>query len=244
MPDDTNSSDAWQSQSTRTGRHGSATTAASKDERGLPLSEANLLALDARGIDVELMQRLGVRASEMLAGNAIAIPYLENGHIVGRKHRTIAGEKRFIQDTGSKQNLLQHRCPRRRNPRARPARHHRRRVRLLGRPASRTSALAVRARRRTEPTDRKPGRQEIRLHRRRRREARGHQADHPGDRRRRPRPGPSLRSCAPPRPSPLLLRHLSGGAERQALQGPERGGDQLRARCRGRPARPRQADED
>lgn len=60
--------------------------------------------IERRALDVEpLVQQLGVTASEMLVGDGIAIPYLDDGRQVGRKHRTLTEPKRFLQDKGSAQ---------------------------------------------------------------------------------------------------------------------------------------------
>lgn len=57
--------------------------------------------LTARGLDVELLLRLGVTSSEKLRGECIAIPYWRNGQVVNRKYRTIAGDKAMAQDAGA-----------------------------------------------------------------------------------------------------------------------------------------------
>jgi twinkle protein len=68
-----------------------------------PLTEAHIAGLEARGIDPEMAVRVGVEASEVLGGDAIAIPYFDDGKIVGRKHRSLSGDKRFTQDKGTPQ---------------------------------------------------------------------------------------------------------------------------------------------
>lgn len=93
------------SQSTATGRSGNAGTVPSKGERhGPPITTRLLALIEARGLDSEaLVEKYGVTASEMLGGEAIAIPYLDDGRQVGRKHRTLTEPKRFQQDKGSAQ---------------------------------------------------------------------------------------------------------------------------------------------
>ncbi len=66
--------------------------------------------LEARGLDLELIERLGVSSSGRLGADTIAIPYLRGGQHVGTKYRTIAGEKRFAQDPGSAQILYNQDC--------------------------------------------------------------------------------------------------------------------------------------
>jgi twinkle protein len=85
-----------------------------------PLTPAHMAALEARSIDAETAVRHGVEASEVLGGDAVAIPYLDNGKIVGRKHRTLSGEKRFVQDKGSLQILWNIDCLRDETLRAEP----------------------------------------------------------------------------------------------------------------------------
>lgn len=65
------------------------------------LSERSLQLLEARGLDVELLERLGVHDSER-GRDMIAIPYFEAGKRVNTKYRTIAGEKQFSQDAGAR----------------------------------------------------------------------------------------------------------------------------------------------
>src|SRR5262245_6103706 len=62
-------------------------------------------ALEQRGLDAELIGRLGVETSEKLGPNTIMIPYYRDGTVVGRKYRTIAGDKKFSQEPGSAQIL-------------------------------------------------------------------------------------------------------------------------------------------
>jgi len=84
---------------------GTATTAVGTAdvEQLHPLSPSHIAALTDRGLDPEIVTRLGVAASEKLGGDAVAIPYFDNGAIVGRKHRGWGEGKRFVQDVGSKQ---------------------------------------------------------------------------------------------------------------------------------------------
>ena len=83
---------------------GSATTAAG----AVPcaprqLEERHIAALEARGLDPELLARLGVEASDRLPGDAIAIPFLAGGARVATKHRTLGPDKRFTQEAGGRQ---------------------------------------------------------------------------------------------------------------------------------------------
>jgi len=66
--------------------------------------------LEARGLDLEVIERLGVSSSGRLGADGIAIPYFRGGRHVGTKYRTIAGEKRFAQDPGSTQILYNRDC--------------------------------------------------------------------------------------------------------------------------------------
>lgn len=77
-----------------------------KTERKLiPLTEEHQRLLEERGLNLELVTRLGWQSSEDGRGDTIAIPYFRKGKVVGRKYRTIKGEKRFSQDKGSEQCL-------------------------------------------------------------------------------------------------------------------------------------------
>jgi twinkle protein len=67
----------------------------------MALSERNSRALEARGLDPELLSRYGVADSSQ-RGFDIEIPYFSGGILVNRKYRTIEGEKRFSQDAGGK----------------------------------------------------------------------------------------------------------------------------------------------
>lgn len=82
---------------------GSATIAAgSAPFTTSPFTTKLVELIEARGLDIELMARLGVGASDRLP-DAIAIPFLENGIPVACKHRTLGAQKRFTQDAGGKQ---------------------------------------------------------------------------------------------------------------------------------------------
>src|SRR5690348_5508480 len=66
--------------------------------------------LEARGLDIELLERLGVSSDRKLGEDTIRIPYHRGEKIVGVKYRTIAGEKRFLQEPGSEQILYNRDC--------------------------------------------------------------------------------------------------------------------------------------
>lgn len=66
--------------------------------------------LEARGLDLDVLDRLGVESSDKLGPDTIAIPYLRGEQVVGIKYRTIAGEKRFLQRQGSEQILYNRNC--------------------------------------------------------------------------------------------------------------------------------------
>lgn len=69
----------------------------------MALSERHLKILtEERGLDAELLVRLGVDESDRLGSDCVVIPFFENGSVVNRKYRTIAGEKRFSQDAGAR----------------------------------------------------------------------------------------------------------------------------------------------
>lgn len=57
--------------------------------------------LEARGLDPELLVRLGVVSSDR-GSDWIEIPFMAGGECVNRKFRTISGEKRFGQDAGAR----------------------------------------------------------------------------------------------------------------------------------------------
>lgn len=66
------------------------------------LQQRHLEILEGRGIDAEMLVRLGVVSSNMLAGDCVAIPFMRGGEVVNWKYRTITGEKRFSQDKDAK----------------------------------------------------------------------------------------------------------------------------------------------
>ena len=97
---------ASRSSSARTEQSGTAGTAATVEQSELgPLTPSHITAISARGLDVELLVKHGVGASSKLGGDAIGIPYFVGETRVGCKHRTLTGEKRFMQDVGSQQVL-------------------------------------------------------------------------------------------------------------------------------------------
>lgn len=74
------------------------------------LTERHGDLLEARGLDIELLARLGVASDRKLGEDTIRIPYHRGEKIVGVKYRTIAGEKRFLQEPGSEQILYNRDC--------------------------------------------------------------------------------------------------------------------------------------
>jgi len=67
------------------------------------LNEQQQRALTERGLDLELLERLGVESCSPRSGDPwIKIPYLEGGKRVNEKRRTIFGDKKFYQDAGAK----------------------------------------------------------------------------------------------------------------------------------------------
>lgn len=76
------------------------------------LSQEHETILASRGLDVELLARLGV--TSVRRGNGehwISFPYLVNGKVLNRKYRTISGEKRFAQDANVPQRVFyNHEC--------------------------------------------------------------------------------------------------------------------------------------
>lgn len=66
------------------------------------LNERHIAILEERGLDVELLVRLGVTESVKYGPDWVEVPYLENGKRVNTKFRTIAGEKKFSQEAGGR----------------------------------------------------------------------------------------------------------------------------------------------
>lgn len=65
------------------------------------LREAAMKALEARGLDLEVIARLGVESSDKLPGeDCIAIPFVQGGKVVNHKYRTLAN-KGFAQDANA-----------------------------------------------------------------------------------------------------------------------------------------------
>lgn len=66
--------------------------------------------LEARGLDIEILERLGVASSRKLGDDTISIPYFRGEQVVGTKFRTISGEKKFTQEIGSEQIFYNRNC--------------------------------------------------------------------------------------------------------------------------------------
>lgn len=66
------------------------------------LNQRHIQILEERGLDVENLVRHGVASCPERGPDFVEIPFLENGVRVNAKYRTIAGEKRFAQDTGAR----------------------------------------------------------------------------------------------------------------------------------------------
>lgn len=90
--------DALASPSAMEMQSGIVTTAAG----GVGLSEKSIAILEARGLDMEVVARLGWREGQ---GGSIELPYYKNGIEVNCKTRTIEGEKRFHQVAGGEKCL-------------------------------------------------------------------------------------------------------------------------------------------
>lgn len=91
---------AYPSPSPQTTQYGTATIAAGADTSAL--TERLTSLLEARGLDPEVIARLGVLASSRLSGDCIAIPYLLSGKPVQYKYRTLGATKAFATDKGFK----------------------------------------------------------------------------------------------------------------------------------------------
>lgn len=90
------------SQSLQTDSFTSATTADT-------LGEAEAKLLEARGIDLENVSRLGWRTSRTsTTGNAIEIPFFKDGVEVNTKTRTLSGEKKFYQKSDAEKCFYNH----------------------------------------------------------------------------------------------------------------------------------------
>lgn len=68
------------------------------------LTERTISLLEARGINGETASRLGWNSSSK-GPDWLEIPYLRGEAVVNRKYRTLAGEKRFMQDKGGERRL-------------------------------------------------------------------------------------------------------------------------------------------
>jgi twinkle protein len=66
------------------------------------LSKHHQEILEARGLDAELLDRLGVDSFDKQSGDWVAIPYVDSGETISHKYRTIAGDKKFYQDAGKR----------------------------------------------------------------------------------------------------------------------------------------------
>jgi twinkle protein len=62
------------------------------------ISERHAKILEARGFDIELLDRFGIESNSRLGSDCIAIPVIQGGVRINTKYRTIAGEKRFLQE--------------------------------------------------------------------------------------------------------------------------------------------------
>jgi twinkle protein len=71
----------------------------------MALTERLAKILEARGLDIELLERLGVAPCAQRGSDWIAIPYVEAGRVVNTKYRTVAGPKRFYQEAGKRKTF-------------------------------------------------------------------------------------------------------------------------------------------
>jgi twinkle protein len=66
------------------------------------INERHAKLLEARGLDIEILEKLGIESSTKLGPDTIAIPYFEQATAINHKFRTIAGEKKFCQEADAK----------------------------------------------------------------------------------------------------------------------------------------------
>lgn len=64
------------------------------------ISEAILTTLEARGLDVEMISRLGLESTERAGGECLAIPFTREGKVVRRKFRSFTGEPKWSAEKG------------------------------------------------------------------------------------------------------------------------------------------------
>jgi twinkle protein len=68
----------------------------------IALKAEHLELLESRGLDPELITKLGWQSLDRNDSDWIAIPFVAGGEVVNWKYRTISGEKRFCQDAGAR----------------------------------------------------------------------------------------------------------------------------------------------
>lgn len=76
----------------------------------MTINQQHLALLEDRGLNTELLAKLGVRSSRKLGDDTIAIPYYRGDNIVGTKYRTVGETKSFTQDRGSEQIFYNWNC--------------------------------------------------------------------------------------------------------------------------------------
>src|SRR5262249_17955288 len=90
--------------------HGREPIMSEQESTKPPLSPTASAFLKARGLDVELCERLGLRSGKDKDGfEWIVFPFERNGVRVNRKFRSVDG-KRFTQDKGGEQLLWRFDC--------------------------------------------------------------------------------------------------------------------------------------
>ena len=66
------------------------------------INERHAKILEARGFEIELLEALGIASNSRLGSDCIAIPIVRDGVKINSKYRTIAGERRYVQNTGQR----------------------------------------------------------------------------------------------------------------------------------------------
>jgi twinkle protein len=66
------------------------------------INERHAKILEARGFEIELLEALGIASNSRLGSDCIAIPIVRDGVKINTKYRTIAGERRYVQNTGQR----------------------------------------------------------------------------------------------------------------------------------------------
>jgi hypothetical protein len=203
-------------------RCGRAVSTVDGERSSMTLSSGLMDILTARGIDVELADRLGLASTQRGDGECLVLPFVREGKVVRRKYRSFTAEAKWTADKGGIRCAFNEDCLRDDALYRPAAADHRGRTRRHRRDPGRVHPHDQRSRWRPAEAGRRRGRRQGLLvagrHSPAAQQGPGGR-NHPRHRCRRTRRGADARPLGAARPLPLQVPDLPEGPARRIAAG-------------------------